>query len=208
MALSLSFYALYPLGIKNPHEGYVDARRTWNGEDCCGYAEQSHINDSLFVSELIKKIISENVINLKQVYVIGFSNGGLLAYRLACEHGDMLAAIATFSSGPGSWQGCASSAFVPVIRFVTDYKNLEESIKNSSLSWGMCPNPNAERDTITAIYNGKNFDGIKIINKCNSSEEIQYHINIGEHFWPPLEDIQIDSQDVVDLIWHFFTNDR
>src|SRR5207245_1696989 len=50
-----------------------------------------------------------------RVYVFGHSNGGFMAFRLACDHGDQIAAIASFAGE--MWKDpskCKGGAPVPV----------------------------------------------------------------------------------------------
>jgi polyhydroxybutyrate depolymerase len=68
--------------------------RTWNGGGCCGHAVAADIDDVEFMRQLIAHLTANYRINRKRVYVAGHSNGGILAYRLACELPERIAAIA------------------------------------------------------------------------------------------------------------------
>ncbi len=66
---------------------------TWNAGDCCGAAKVGNVNDVGFLTKLIDKITGAGLADPKRVYVTGFSNGAGMAYRLACEKPDKVAAI-------------------------------------------------------------------------------------------------------------------
>ncbi|WP_141581912.1 PHB depolymerase family esterase [Actinomadura sp. WMMA1423] len=66
---------------------------TWNAGDCCGAAKVGNINDVGFLSKLIDKLTGAGLADPKRVYVTGFSNGAGMAYRMACEKPDKVAAI-------------------------------------------------------------------------------------------------------------------
>jgi polyhydroxybutyrate depolymerase len=79
------FVVLYP-------DGY---RRNWN--DCRKYAtfpaKRENIDDVGFIRTLIARVRVEQAIDQKRVYVFGFSNGGHMAFRLAMETPEEIAAI-------------------------------------------------------------------------------------------------------------------
>lgn len=71
---------------------------TWNAGSCCGYAKENNIDDVGFIRAAVMKVIKDNPADPKRVYVTGISNGGMMAYRLACEASDLFAAIAPVSA--------------------------------------------------------------------------------------------------------------
>jgi polyhydroxybutyrate depolymerase len=74
--------------------GPENALRTWNAGYCCGSAANQDIDDVEFVRLLLDEIGEGVPIDGDRVYAIGHSNGGMLAYRLACELSDRIVAIA------------------------------------------------------------------------------------------------------------------
>jgi polyhydroxybutyrate depolymerase len=48
---------------------------------------------------LLDKLTEERVIDPEHVYVAGASNGGLMAWTIACEASDRIAAVAALISG-------------------------------------------------------------------------------------------------------------
>jgi polyhydroxybutyrate depolymerase len=71
---------------------------TWNAGDCCGHAARTGIDDVGFVHALIGAVSARYRIDAQRVYVAGFSNGGMLAYRIACQLSDTVAAIGVQSA--------------------------------------------------------------------------------------------------------------
>ncbi len=70
------FVVAYPDGYK----------RTWNvSEHCCGPAAAQHVDDVGFITTLVKSLSGALPIDRRRIYVTGISNGGMLAYRLACD---------------------------------------------------------------------------------------------------------------------------
>jgi polyhydroxybutyrate depolymerase len=74
----------------------------WNADPACCDLEGQNPDDVGYIGGLIDDIIADWPIDTIQVYVIGHSNGGYMAYRMACERADVITAI-------GSLAGNASS---------------------------------------------------------------------------------------------------
>jgi len=68
---------------------------SWNAGECCGGAEDNNVDDVAFIRNLIQELGQEVCIDERLVYATGFGNGGSMAYRLACEASDVVAAAAS-----------------------------------------------------------------------------------------------------------------
>ncbi len=79
------FIVVYPDGYK----------ASWSDGSGVTPAGRAGVDDVGFVSALIDKLANELKIDLSRVYATGFSNGGMLSQRLACELSDKIAAIAS-----------------------------------------------------------------------------------------------------------------
>lgn len=88
------FIAVYPDAVRPPN----GALPTWNAGDCCGYAARTGIDDVGFVRDLISTLSSGYPIDPHRVFVAGYSNGGMLAYRVACQLSDVVAAVGVQSA--------------------------------------------------------------------------------------------------------------
>jgi polyhydroxybutyrate depolymerase len=64
-------------------------------KQCCGLPVTKHVNDVGFLLKVISDIASRTPVNLRRVYVTGISNGGMMAYAMAAEASDHIAAIAS-----------------------------------------------------------------------------------------------------------------
>jgi polyhydroxybutyrate depolymerase len=73
---------------------YPDGRNhAWNvGGGCCGTPGRDHTDDVAFITQVVDTVAREIPIDPRRVYATGISNGGLMAYRLACDT-DRFAAI-------------------------------------------------------------------------------------------------------------------
>jgi polyhydroxybutyrate depolymerase len=90
---SRSGFLIYPAGLGD----------SWDAGGCCGYAHAHHIDDVAFVAAVVRQVLHDNAAaSPSRVYAVGFSNGGRMAYRLACDL-------------PGTFAGMAAVEAVPVI---------------------------------------------------------------------------------------------
>lgn len=90
------FIVVYPNGT-GPFRRRI---LTWNADTCCGAAATNKIDDVGFLSALIDEVAKQTPVNLKKVYATGFSNGAMMAHRLAAETTGKLAAIAAVEGAP------------------------------------------------------------------------------------------------------------
>jgi polyhydroxybutyrate depolymerase len=68
----------------------------WNATDaCCGFG--STVDDSAYLLSIIDAVSAEYTVDPKRVFVFGHSNGGFMSYRMACDHADRIAAIASLA---------------------------------------------------------------------------------------------------------------
>jgi polyhydroxybutyrate depolymerase len=78
------FVAVYPDGLN----------RCWNAGGCCGPSMRHGVDDVGFLVTLLERVQRDVGTDPDRVFVTGISNGGMMAYRLACEASDRVVAIA------------------------------------------------------------------------------------------------------------------
>ncbi|GAA2673199.1 alpha/beta hydrolase family esterase [Actinoplanes palleronii] len=76
-------------------DGSTDDRgdRFWNATDACCGLSGAKPDDSRYLSDLISTVQGSYRIDGARVYLIGHSNGAFMAFRMACDHADQIAAI-------------------------------------------------------------------------------------------------------------------
>lgn len=216
------FIAVYPNGTGRLKNRVL----TWNAGNCCGYALEHNIDDVGFISELIDNLKHKLAIDPKRIYVTGISNGGMLAYRLACELSDKIAAIAPIAGAMNCDKSNASQPVSAVIFHGTEddfvlyeggkprktidtrHKRTDNSVADAVSFWvdhnGCSPTPEHEDrgKIIVDTYAGGR----------NGTEVILYTIKGGRHAWPgglkayelgDEPDMEISATDVM---WEFFKN--
>jgi polyhydroxybutyrate depolymerase len=84
------YVVLYPDGA-----GSSNSVRGWNSghPQCCGTALHDDVDDVAFLRALVDTVAQETCVDLNRVYATGFSNGGDMAQRLACDARDVVTAV-------------------------------------------------------------------------------------------------------------------
>jgi polyhydroxybutyrate depolymerase len=76
------FVVVYPEGIE----------QAFNAGTCCGNAADSKVDDVAATHAMVDEVARTVPIDTDRLYAAGFSNGGMMSYRLACES-DRFAAV-------------------------------------------------------------------------------------------------------------------
>jgi polyhydroxybutyrate depolymerase len=93
---------VYPVAIKE----------SWNAIGCCDDAAKMNVNDVGFVKALVAKLDPGHA---RPIYVVGYSNGGRLAYRLACTDPTLFDGMAAVKADP--MPGCVVTKPMNIIVF-------------------------------------------------------------------------------------------
>lgn len=78
---------------------------SWNAGFCCRYAMQHGVDDVAFLDRVVDKLATETRVDRRRIYVTGFSNGALLAYRWGAARAQTVAGIAAVAGAIGGKAG-------------------------------------------------------------------------------------------------------
>jgi polyhydroxybutyrate depolymerase len=90
----------------------VAIAESWNAIGCCDGAAKQNIDDVGFIKALVPKIDPGHA---RPIYIVGYSVGGRLAYRLACTDPTLFDGIAAVKADP--MPGCVVTKPMNVIVF-------------------------------------------------------------------------------------------
>lgn len=107
------FIAVFPNGYSKLESGRF---ATWNAGTCCGDARDGKVDDAGFIRRMVDEVAQRLSVDRRRVYATGMSNGGMMAYRLACELPDVFRAIASVA-GTDNTERCTPAGAVPVLHF-------------------------------------------------------------------------------------------
>lgn len=131
------YLVAYPDGTRisrvlTPDPVAKQAQYGWNAGQCCGLPVTRHIDDVGFLLEVIADVASRTPVDRRRVYMTGMSNGGMMAYAMAAEASDHVAAIASVS-GQVELATIHPSRPVPTLEF--------HSVDDPIAKWDGTPNP-------------------------------------------------------------------
>jgi len=114
VADSQGFIMIWPDGVGS----------SWNVGRCCSTAQSQNVDDVAFTKAIVTTLEKEACVDPKRVYATGCSNGGGMAFKVACDAADVIAAVApvdfdcvTGSSSNPSCGNCAPARPIPEIQF-------------------------------------------------------------------------------------------
>lgn len=226
------FIVLYPNGM-----GILGLLQHWNAGHCCGKAADDRVDDVGFIVATIEDVCSRLRVDRERIYLVGFSNGGMLAYRFAAERGDLLAAVAPMAA---SIAGRASEDKpewripepVQPLSLIIMHGMLDDDIPyeggisryrggprtywsvERSVDFWVTRNGCNAPPAAQSLYQGKVV--LKSWTDCaNSTEVTLYLISEWGHLWPgstftaalPPND-PLRSFDAADILWNFFKSHK
>jgi polyhydroxybutyrate depolymerase len=105
------FIVVFPNGITRARNGML---ATWNAGTCCAMARDENVDDVGFLRAVLADVSRRADVQPERVYAIGMSNGAMMAYRLACEAGDVFRGIMAVA-GTDNTTRCAPQHPVPIL---------------------------------------------------------------------------------------------
>ena len=105
------FIVVYPNGTQAAD---IEGQLAWNAGGCCGAPKRTQVDDVGFIEAVLDDLQRSYAVDTSRIYFAGFSNGGMMSYRLSCELGDRIAGIAVVS-GAYNVASCESDATTDVL---------------------------------------------------------------------------------------------
>ncbi len=78
----------------------VGYQRSWNAGNCCGGAFQAGVADVAFVSTVLQQVQERPEVMGNGVVLLGYSNGGRMAYDVGCRQPTLMDALVVVSAVP------------------------------------------------------------------------------------------------------------
>ncbi len=217
------FLVVYPQGI-----GLGDLFRHWNSGHCCGKARTLNLDDVGFALAAVDDVARRNPVDRSRLYVVGHSNGGMLAYRIAAERPEVVAAVAVASAtiggipgdGEPEWSVPRPSRPVPVLAF---HGRSDENVpydggrasqsrgKSSTVSVARSVGQWVEADGCDKTPRVAMTQGGRVERRswsgCGEGAEVVLYSLVGwGHDWPKGD--PFPGFDAAEIIWKFFQSHR
>jgi polyhydroxybutyrate depolymerase len=191
--------AVYPVAI---HE-------SWNAIGCCEYASAHNINDIGFIEALVKKVDPGHV---HPLILVGYSNGGRLAYRFACTDPWMFDYYAIVKADP--MPDCKVTKPVDIIQldslddtfvpYAPGYKGDETPPATVQVGRLRAADKCTSKSTkVTPKGTGYNMDYYQTWESCANGKEVGFGVwKAGVHQFPRPP---YSNPGASQVIWAFFT---
>lgn len=212
VADTAKFIVIVPQALTDPLAGTA-----WNSLAGINglFYPNANVDDVGFVMAIIDTLSAQYNVDDSRIYATGFSMGGFFTNRLACEHSDVFAAVASVAGTIGSGVNCNPTSPLRIAHFhgtadaTVGYDDnafglsVDEWFANWQLANG-CDNgvveyplPDVANDNLTIDY--------QYATSCNGgSEVVHYKVNGAQHVWlGPNNDIFYTTE-----IWRFFLGVR
>jgi polyhydroxybutyrate depolymerase len=127
-------------------EGLVDraGKQYWNATPACCSFDGADPDDDGFLTRVIETVQAQYAVDPKRVFVIGHSNGGFMALRMACHHPDLIAAaVSVAGANDADPSACTPGRPVSVLQVHADTDEVI-SYQGGSVGPG-APYPGAEQ---------------------------------------------------------------
>ena len=177
---------------------YPSARRNWNSGmgDNSGVGTPNH-NDVGFIDVLIDMLSMSYSIDLDRIYAAGYSNGGFMAYKLACQLSHRIAAVASVGGviSTSTLADCNPLRPIPILQIhgtedswvpiegKTGWNSVDQTLK----FWTNINDCDKADSTIiqdTDSTDGCTVEKISYTNCTDNSIVIYYKVINGGHTWP------------------------
>ncbi len=198
------FMVVYPSAIGLNWNSGIGDRVGWKTPD---------VNDVGFIDELIDTLSTSYSIDLDRIYATGWSNGGFMAYKLACQLSLRIAAVASVGGvlSTGTLSDCNPLRPVPILHIhgtrdstvpMDGYKGWN-SVDETISYWTTFNNcVKTETTTLEDLDQTDDLMVEKIsYSNCTNNSNVIYLKRIGYgHLWPDASLGLIASEEV----WNFF----
>ncbi len=205
------FLIVYPGGIPNWNSGIGDNSNNPTPD----------VNDVGYIDALIDKLSNSYRIDSSKIYATGFSNGGFMAYKLACQLSHRIAAVASVSGvmSTSILENCNPSRAIPVLQIhgtkdiwvfidgLKEWLSVDETLR----SWINFNNCDSSDMTVLPDLDPTDnctIEKYRYINCTNNSKVVYYKIIDGGHTWPgswpeAYQNTNFDINASIE-IWNFF----
>lgn len=212
IADTANFIVATPQALPDPNPLIATLGPAWSsGASMFGITPNATLDDVGFLSALIDSVSAHYNIDRKRIYFTGFSMGGYMSNRMACERSDKIAAIASVAGTIGNSITCNPQEAVATAHFhgtadaVVAYSNNSSGMDAEELvEFWQQHNNCSETPIYTAFPNTNANDGYTVEKYLypngNRNTEVQFVKTIGaDHTWlGPNNDIYYTAE-----IWKF-----
>jgi polyhydroxybutyrate depolymerase len=180
---------------------------SWNADGCCGMAATENVNDVAFLQALVARVDPGRQ---RPVYLVGYSNGGRLAYRVACTDPVLFDAFAVVKAMPEP--GCVVSGPLTILQidstndYAVPYQPGDPGDETPAATVEVARLRAAAGCTsaVTDVTSGELT--LQTWSQCSESSAVAFATyQGGVHVWPPGN---ASTPSAATVLWKFFAASR
>lgn len=170
------------------------------------------VDDLGFVRELISQIESDYPINRERIYASGFSNGGMMAYALACYENGLVAAVAVVSGQLlDNGETCSPESPIGVImlhgtddRVIPYEGGFGQLSAQEAVDFWVVHNETNTSPEIDTFTDGEMTIERYVYDQGNNGVAVEHYKYLeGQHVW---FNQRVDGSNATELVWDFVSN--
>lgn len=185
---------VYPVGYK----------MSWNAGGCCGDAAKQNINDVAFLKALVAKVDPGHQ---HPVFLVGYSNGGRMAYRMACSSPGLFDGTAVVKAMPDP--GCVVTAPLTILQIASlddtavPYQPGDKGKESPPATVEVARLRAADKCARQSVAAQHSAMTLTTWTDCASGERVGFAVwDTGGHNFPPPKG---KTPGASQIIWSFFT---
>jgi polyhydroxybutyrate depolymerase len=194
--------------------------KSWNAGTCCGTSSADNVDDVGFLAAVIHDVAVRWSVDRNRLALVGGSNGGMLAYRFACERSDMVDVVTVMGSTNVAPQ-CSFARPVSLMHVhgLADTTVPFDGVASSPLDASGFPSVRSSVDGVASLdgcsssytqsaYNGRADDTLYQAVGCPAGTAVQYVVSQSlTHTWPATGSAAAASTgiDATSMTWGFST---
>jgi len=185
---------VYPVGYKE----------SWNAGGCCGKAATHNVNDVAFIKAVVAAVDPGHE---HPIYLVGYSNGGRMAYEMACSAPGLFDGIAVAKADPDA--GCVITKPVTILTIAAlddtavPYQPGDKGKESPAATVQSADLRTLDGCTSTSTAVQHSAMTLTTWTGCSSGTRVGFAVydTGGHNFPPPVGKTPSASQ----IIWSFFT---
>ena len=177
---------------------------SWNAGGCCGKAAAAKVDDVAFLKALVARVDPGHE---RPIDVIGYSNGGRLAYRIACSDPGLFDATAVVKAMP--MPGCVVSRPVTILQLdalddpFVPYEPGDKGTETPPATVEVARLRATDGCTASSVVAPHGAMTLTTWADCTSGARVGFAVyDTGGHNFPPTKG---KTPGAAEIIWSFFT---
>jgi polyhydroxybutyrate depolymerase len=145
----------------------------WNADGCCGISVENKTNDVQYFKDLHSKLLKKYNIDENLVFIAGYSNGAMMALKIACQVPNTFKGVASVSGTMFDLESCNTDNPISILLI----NGREDKIVRYDGNLGSGPYLIYPKNSISKIFDFFENKNNCEVDKLENSENIEIQIS-------------------------------